>query len=255
MAEEFDLIPANGKCDTFKVVFDFYTPRAHFIISPHKKAKKINPELDQNTTQKVLKSASSIVDSALSIVTAHGLKNSAILSIHFGSWLTKKDELHAHICVDVEEYLTILKTNEKKIPGWPSKTFVTKQWKANKNPDKYAENVRQYSSKSYFRGEVEAIKNCGESDRQDKTRQLSSRPPLPPNFRLHKSEPRFVYVVQTSQESRSRETKLAALEAMINFAEQNNLTNIESEDDNNGCHVCLLLNERSNGKSILVNLP
>ena len=246
MAEEFDLIPANKKCGTFKVEFDYYTPRAHFIISPHK-VKKNNPELDQNTTEKVVKSASSIVDSALSIVSAYGLEKSAILSIHFGSWLTKKDELHAHICVDVKEYLDIFEGKKQRIPGWPSPVYVTRQWKENKNPSKYAENVRKYPFKSFFSDEVDAIKNFDESD--------SSRPSLPPNFRLHKSEPRFVYVNKTSQESSSRESKLAALKAMINFAEQNELTNIESEGDNNGCHVCLLLNEMSNGKSILVNLP
>ena len=247
MAEEFDLIPANEKCDTFKVVFDTFTPRAHFIISPHNSVKEGNPDLDQNTTQKVVKSASAIVNSALSIVSGYKLQNSAILSIHFGSWLTKKDELHAHICVDVKEYLNIFERNKQRIPGWPSSKYVTRQWKASKKPEEYPINVRGYPFKSYIEEEVKAIKNSGESN--------SSRPSLPSNFRLHKSEPRFVYVVKTSQESGSDESKLAALKAMINFAEQNDLTNIESEDDTDGCHVCLLLNEKSNGKSILVNLP
>ena len=248
MDETFDLIPAEKKCATFKVVFDTFTPRAHFIISPHKKAKEINPDLDQNTTQKVVKSASSIVELASLIVSAHDLKKSAILSIHFGSWLTKKDELHAHICVDVGEYLVIFERDKKKISGWPAEAFVTEQWKV-KDPSKYEENVRRYPFKSYHGKEVEAIQELGEHVTD------SSRPSLPRNFRLHQSEPRFLYVVETSQESRTRETKLAALKAMIIFAEQNSLTNIKSKDDNNGCHVCLLLNERSNGKSILVNLP
>ena len=249
MDETFDLIPADKKCATFKVVFDTFTPRAHFIISPYKKAKERNPDLDQNTREKVVKSASSIVDLASLIVSAHDIKKSAILSIHFGSWLTKKDELHAHICVDVGEYLDIFDKNKEKISGWPSEAFVTKQWKANSDPNEYAENVRRYPFKPYHEIEVEAIEKHGMRVTD------SSSPSLPRNFLLHQSEPRFVYVVETSQESRIRETKLAALEAMINFAEQNNLTNIESEDDTDGCHVCLVLDERSNGKSILVNLP
>ena len=251
MDETFDLIPASKKCNTFKVVFDTFTPRAHFIISPRKEAKKRNPDLDQNTTQKVVISASSIVESALSMVSAYDLKESAILSIHFGSWLTKKDELHAHICVDVEKYLTIFKGNKQRIPRWPSPEYVTKQWKASNDHNDYETNVRGYPFRIYHPNEVKDIKVYRKEFSFPTDNSDSSCPSLPPNFRLHQSEPRFLYV----DGSRSRESKLAALKAMINFAERNNLTNINSEDDNDGCHVCLLLDERSNGKSIIVNLP
>ena len=245
MAEEFDLIPANEKCDTFKVVFDYYSPRAHFIILPRNEFISTYFELDQKARPKVVKSA-------LSIVSGYKLQKSTILSIHFGSWLTTKDKFHAHICVDVEDYLAIFEGNKQRIPGWPSSDYVTRQWKASKNPNDYPMNVRGYPFRTYYLEEVEAIREyrrspTGESD--------SSCPPLPLNFLLHPSEPRVGFAVEKSKEPSSCESKFEALEAMINFAEQNNLTNIKSKDDSDGCHVCLVLDGRSNGKSILVNLP
>ena len=245
MAEEFDLIPANEKCDTFKVVFDYYSPRAHFIILPRNEFISTYFELDQKARPKVVKSA-------LSIVSGYKLQNSAILSIHFGSWLTTKDKFHAHICVDVEDYLAIFEGNKQRIPGWPSSDYVTRQWKASKNPNDYPMNVRGYPFKSYFKEDVRAIKDYRKRPTAGSDRPC---PPLPLNFLPHQSEPRVRFAVEKSKEPSSCESKLKALEEMINFAEQNNLTNITSNDQNNGCHVCLVLDERSNGKSILVNLP
>ena len=288
MAEEFDLIPANEKCDTFKVVFDYYSPRAHFIILPRNEFISTYFELDQKARPKVVKSA-------LSIVSGYKLQKSAILSIHFGSWLTTKDKFHAHICVDVDNYLLIFEENKQRIPGWPSSDYVTKQWIASKNRNDYPMNVRGYPFKSYFKEEVKAIKDyrrpltagsdspCPQlppnfsphqSEQRvgfavEKSKDPSSReyrrsptgesdsscPPLPFALLFHPSEPRVGFAVEKSKEPSSRESKFEALEAMINFAEKNNLTNIKSKDDNEGCHVCLVLDGRSNGKSILVNLP
>ena len=43
---------------------------------------------------------------------------------------------------------------------------------------------------------------------------------------------------------------------MIDYASQKSLTEINARGgDDNGCHVCLVLDGESHGKSILVNLP
>lgn len=237
MAEEFDLIPANEKCDTFKVVFDYYSPRAHFIILPRNEFISTYFELDQKARPKVVKSA-------LSIVSGYKLQNSAILSIHFGSWLTTKDKFHAHICVDVEDYLAIFEENKQRIPGWPSSDYVTRQWKASKNPNDYPMNVRGYPFRTYYLEEVEAIREyrrspTGESD--------SSCPHLPFAFLFHPSEPRVGFAVEKSEEPRSCESKFEALETMFNYAKDQNLTKINAKGGDEGCHLCLVLDRKSHG--------
>ena len=42
---------------------------------------------------------------------------------------------------------------------------------------------------------------------------------------------------------------------MIDYASQKSLTEINVRGGDNGCHVCLVLDGKSHGKSILVNLP
>ena len=41
----------------------------------------------------------------------------------------------------------------------------------------------------------------------------------------------------------------------MDYASQKSLTEINARGGNNGYHVCLVLDEKSHGKSILVNLP
>ena len=78
MAEEFDLIPAKEVSDTFKVVFDLYSPRAHFIILPRNKHTGTYVKLDQKARLKV-------VESAWSLVSGYKLQKLAVLSLHFMS--------------------------------------------------------------------------------------------------------------------------------------------------------------------------
>ena len=42
---------------------------------------------------------------------------------------------------------------------------------------------------------------------------------------------------------------------MIDYASQKSLTEINARGGENGCHVCLVLDGKLHGKSILVNLP
>ena len=245
MAEEFDLIPPKEVSDTFKVVFDLYSPRAHFIILPRNKHTGTYTKLDQKVRLK-------IVESAWSIVSGYKLQKSAVLSLHFGSWSTSKNKFHAHICVDVDDYLAIYEIHEQKILDFPLSRYISKEWKASKNPEDYAINVRRYPFKTYFKEEVKAIRDyrrspTGESD--------SSCPHLPFAFLFHPSEPRVGFAVEKSEEPRSCESKFEALETMFNYAKDQNLTKINAKGGDEGCHLCLVLDRKSHGKSILVNLP
>lgn len=238
MAEEFDLIPANERCDTLRVVFDYYTPRPHFIILPRNTAIKTYHELDQGARPKVVKAAFSIVSAECK------LQESAVLSLHFGSWLTTKNKFHAHICVNVREYLDIFDKNKERIPDWPAEKYVTRQWRASRNPNDYAINVRGYPFKSYFREEVEAIRRYRTSSTGVSN---VSCPPPPFTLFFHPSEPRVGFAVEKTKKPCSCESLFEALEAMISCAEKNNLTDINAKLEDDGCHVCLVLDGKSHG--------
>lgn len=246
--EVFDLIPPNKKCDTFKVVFDYYTPRSHFIILPRDTGKlKTYYDLDHEARRKVVNAAKSMVDD-------YNLQKSAVLSLHFGSWLTTKDKFHAHVCVDVEEYLSIFEKKMKEIPGWPSQDYVTKQWKASKNPRHYAINVQGYPFRTYFKEEVEAVKRYRRLNPSTSSTGVTSIQCPPPFTAIlfHPSEPRVGFAVEKSVNPSSVESLFEAQEAMIKFADQNKLTNIQARAEDDGCHVCLVLDGKSHGKSILL---
>ena len=245
MSGKFDLMPEK-KRNMFRVKFDLYTPRAHFIILPleeFKESIKQYPELDKDTKLKLL-------ESAKSIVSEYTLQKSAILSLHFGSWLSTKNKFHAHICVDVDKYLAIWEKHKETIDFPPE--HKRKKWSNGKDPEDYEENVRKYPPDTYFSKEVEAIE--GYRNKPTKPGASKITRPLPPFF-LHPSEPRVGYVVENSEETRDNEHELEALEEMFKYAKDQNLTEINKKGDDNGCHVCLVLDGESHGKSILVNLP
>ena len=259
MSSSYDLLPSNEKCDTFKVAFDVYTPRAHFIILHHDKLR-VSHDYNKLNNEARLKA----IKAAMAMVSHYNLQESAILSLHCGTWITTKDRFHAHVCVDVDDYLRIFDIKKKEIPNWPSRDYVTRQWKESQNPKHYATNVRGYPFRTYFRDEVRAIEDYR---RQKKRTTVASS--IPPNFTIlyHPSEPKVGFAVDDavdadngvavkdavaddddSPKSTSAEFRLEAQEALFEFARRNNLTDdMRSRDDNNGCHVCLVLDGKAHG--------
>ena len=211
----------------FRVNFDLYTPRAHFIILPveeFKESIKQYPELKKDTKLELLKSAKSIV-------SEYKLQNSAILSLHFGSWLSTKNKFHAHICVDVDDYLKIFSERRKEAIVFPPENKRNK-WSNGKDTEDYEKNVRKYPPHTYFLEEVQAIHTI-KGDRSKPTESGASNITCPPSpYLLHPSEPRVGYVVENSETPKDNESDLKALKEM-----------------------CLVLDEKPHGKSILVNLP
>ena len=238
--EQFDLLPFDKRCEIFAVTFDFYTPRAHFIILPRRKfpVPEKYDALDHTTRLRV-------VAAAKAIVSHYRLEKSAILSVHFGSWITKKDMFHAHVCVDLDDYLRIFEAKNKEIPGWPSRKYVTRQWKASQDPSHYAINVRGYPFRTYFKEELTAIRNS-RPQQSSSTGALAVAQPF--CILYHPSEPKIGFVVEESKKSNTDEFLLEVQEAIIKFATTSNLTNIHARDaDNGGCHVCLTLDGKAHG--------
>ncbi len=235
---KFDLMPADEKCDTFRVTFDYYSPRSHFIIVPrNRKSITSFTLLDQGAKLKIVKAA-------MAMVSHYNLHKSAILSLHFGKWGTEKNKFHGHLCVDLNEYLGIFEKLQDKIPNWPSPKYVTKEWKASKDHRHYVINVRGYPFRNYFKEEVEAVKEYRLSN--------PGAPAIPPPqftailyLLYHPSEPRVGFAAE--KEERSAEAFLEAQEAIIEFARQNNLTNVHATNENDGCHVCLVLDGKTHG--------
>ncbi|XP_068748212.1 uncharacterized protein [Montipora capricornis] len=242
--DQFDLLPSNEKCDTFKVVFDYYSPRPHFIIVP--RDRKSITRYNSLAPGAKLK----IVKAAMTMVSHYKLQKSATLSLHFGKWGSDKDKFHVHLCVDVEQYLSIYDTRKHEIPNWPSTRSVTKEWRACRNAthSSYVMNVRQYPFKTYFKQEVEAVRKYRRTAARTSTLGPSAIPSPPLTAILyHPSEPRVGFAVKNCVTARSAEARLRAQEAIIGFANQYNLTNIQAVSEDDGCHVCLVLDEKAHG--------
>lgn len=247
MAKTYDLIPADKGCDVFNVQFDLYTPRAHFMILP-RKPKETYDKLSEEEKLKVIKLA-------MSMVSEYNLQKSAILSLHFGSWLSTPHKFHAHICVDVEDYLRIVDQKKAIIAQHLPPLNKRNKWFNGKDSKDYEANVRNYPSDTYFSEEVQDIQDIPKKI-NDETKPHKSNITCSSPFFLHLSEPRIGYVVKKSEEPRDNESKLKVLKAMIDYAKQKSLTEIKAAGGgDNGCHVCLVLDGKSHGKSILVNLP
>ena len=241
--ELFDLLPSTKKCDTFRVAFDYYSPRPHFIIVPRDR-KSIANYLSLYPEAKL-----KIVKAAMEMVAHYKLQQSAILSLHFGSWGTEKHKFHAHCCVDVETYLSIFEKKENEIPNWPSPKYVTREWKASRDHRHYAINVQQYPFKICFKYELKDIEQYRQTTSLSMRAADASAIPPPPFTAIlyHLSEPKVGFAVEKSIRLRSGEALLEAQQAIIKFAEQSKLTNTYAEDENDGCHVCLVLDEKAHG--------
>ena len=241
--EIFDLLPLNAKCDTFKVVFDYFSPRAHFIIVPRDRKSITNyNSLAEEAKLKIVKAA-------MAMVSHYYLQKSATLSLHFGKWGTDKDKFHVHLCVDVEDYLSIYEKRKHEVPNWPSPRSVTKEWRACKQPthECYVQNVRGYPFKTYFKAEVEAVTKYRKTEARTNTVGSLEIPPPLTTILYHPKEPRVGFTVINDGRARSAETRLKAQEAIIKFAYQYNLTNIHAKSDDDGGHVCLVLDEKTHG--------
>ena len=227
---KLDLLQDDFNNPIFAVTFDFYSPRPHFMILTKEDAsiKRDFSRITPEQTQQLIEAGKSVLESFKI--------DGGILSIHRGSWRSEKGKIHVHFCVDVESYLRVFESRKKDIPGWPSRRYVTKEWKLSQDPLSYAQNVRGYPYDSYLQQDVDTIKT------------KSSREPGVPLGKVqleggisivyHPSHPKIGFVRVKPD---SIQELLQVLCTMEQFAKERGMTYLKSKDDNHGCHICLYL--------------
>lgn len=236
---ECNLLREDFKNNVFAVSFDFYTPRPHFMILP-KNIESIDPEFSRMTNDETRQ----LIEVGISALANFRIRG-GILSIHRGSWKDKKsrNKFLVHLCVDVGIYLEVFERRKKAIPNWPSVVYVTKQWKWNKDPRSYAQNVRGYPYTSYFKEEVAAIIDLiqakSSSDEPGKSAPQSALGGGITQIVYHARHPKIGFVGKKTDSVVEELQKV--LLAMEEFAREHGLTNLESNHESDGCHLCLHL--------------
>ena len=227
--------------DSFYVNFDTPTPRPHFMVLP-----KTPNSIEHDFSLMTPKQTEELMRAVRSMMARFDIP-SGTLSIHRGSWLSKKTKIfHAHICVDVDLYLQVFEQQESIIPYWPNRgLYVTNNWKVNEDigiHSSYLENVRHYPYGSYLKKEVAAIGKL-----------LGVPSPILPEVDvegisviLHPSHPKIGFV---GKKTIRLEVVVWAIEK---FAQKLGLTISKlnaKECYYDGCHVCLHL---GSGKFIYI---
>jgi hypothetical protein len=180
-----------------------------------------------------------------------------VLSIHCGSWTTTKDTFHAHICVDVDDYISLFYRKENEIPNWPNMSYVTREWKASRDPQKYVKNVRGWPFKEYFKDECQGIRAFIRKERrrenEGREKHRKNCPDTEPDdmyygflVLYHPSEPRVGFILKT-REQVGQDDHLRAMDVMYQFAEASKLTSLKKKGPDNGCHICLVLDRQTRG--------
>ena len=266
LLEDYDLLQV-GENDIFCVSFDLLTPRPHFIITKKPKIF-IRPNINVIKDEKIM---CNLINAAKSVLLSLKIP-SATLSIHQGSWKSKfSRKFHAHLCVDTEVYLKIFSdTVEKDIPDLEIqiKNFITSKWRRgphdrhDSNVEAYKECVRGYPYENYFDEKVTAIRNASSgptmsgpshvsADEVPVTNERSfnavSSEPGRVSESLHKvyhtKHPMIGFV---DKKTDSVEELKNVLSAMEGFAKEKGMTNYESKNRDDGCHLCLYLGSGTN---------
>lgn len=218
----------------FKVNFDLFTPRPHFIILFKENENKPRTFNDLSPEER-----KGLVEVAKTMVTSYKLKEKSALSIHRGSWC--KSHFHGHICVDVNGYLKVYDNRKDEIINLdyfiygPNKK--NKKWKISKK--NYEDNVRAYPYKSYHEYAVGQIEELEEkSTYYEENSSLDSESFLDFKLIYHPSQPRIGFFTDKTPVS-----LLRCMDAMDKFAGKFGLAKKWNKDlgDDDGCHMCLAL--------------
>ena len=237
----YDLLPQNENA-MFRVVFDLFTPRPHFIILP--KIGAIGNDFSSMTK----KQTSSLIKAARSMLLSFNISES-ILSIHRGSWESRNSRgFHVHICVETEKYLEIFEQEKRNIPNWPSNWYVKEStWVVSTRPESYPENVRYYgvSSDRLFPEDANNTRRLIEYNSVAHIANIRVPNSLPRGVRLmcHPKHPKIGFFREihdpdpiTAPDDRDM-FLTTVLMAMEKFANACGVT----RNRNEGCHLCLYL--------------
>lgn len=214
-------LPSDGK---FRVNFDCYKARPHFIIALDDSPKTVYEDLSDDQKKKV-------INLALQMATEHGLRESrAVLSQHCGYWYNSTYNYHAHLCVNHEKYLGILDREKNKLKNWFHSDEAIKKYPISQTKD-----------------EVDAIKKIiADKVAKDVTKWAD-------DVLFHPSEPRVGFVVEVSHKPTNPQAWFNVQKKMMSYATGKDLTNPKRKGNYFGCHVCLVLDGKTHGKSTLVS--
>lgn len=226
----YDLLPANEN-NTFCVAFDFKA-RPHFIILP--KIAGIPGDFGGLTSAQ----KSSLIEAAHSALRVVKIRK-GILSIRRGQWKsTKTKGFVAHICVDTEEYLTVLKNEIRKgtIPAKRANRWL-KYYSYQKEVGEYAGDRAHL-----FEGDVNAIRQLINLNNAQHVENIQAPISLPDEVRLmcHPRKPMIGFFARINGR-RIQDLLQKVLEAMEEFAQTHGMTGQED-----GCHLCLYLSQGTN---------
>lgn len=214
-------LPSDGK---FRVNFDCYKARPHFIIALDDSPKTVYEDLSDDQKKKV-------INLALQMATEHGLRESrAVLSQHCGYWYNSTYNYHAHLCVSHEKYLGILDREKNKLKNWFHSDEAIKKYPISQTKD-----------------EVDAIKKIiADKAAKDVTKGAD-------DVLFHPSEPRVGFAVEVSHKPTNPQAWFNVQKKMMSYATGKDLTNPKRKGNYFGCHVCLVLDDKTHGKSTLVS--
>lgn len=205
---------------TFRVNFDCYTARPHFIIVLDHTSSRTYEDLSDDQKQRV-------ISLALEMVNNYSLDQSrAVLSQHCGTWYSSRHNYHAHLCVNANKYLAILEKRRNELDCWP-------------HDDK---RIRDYP----IDGRRREVSNITGIIRAQEAKNVIEEAD---NIIFHPSEPRVGFVDEMSNKPTNPQAWLEVQQRLMSYANEKVL--LGGEGDYNGCHVCLVLDGKTHGKSTL----
>ena len=222
----YDLLPVHKKNDIFRVTFDLYTPRPHFILLPKPGVKDMSKDHSLTPEQR-----QQLIVTAREMLASSNI-SSGTLSIHRGSWISKKSRTaHFHLCVDVTNYLRIFEAKRHTdFFSWFKNNDCANHW-MRKIGRSYARNVEEYPQKTYHGEDVENISDIiGKVGISENTE----------NLVYHRKHPKIGFPGNGTAEDLKN-----ILIKMEEYAVLKELTIRDSKDENYGCHLCLNLGSDS----------
>ncbi|XP_013379076.1 uncharacterized protein LOC106150686 [Lingula anatina] len=236
----YDLL---GSSDCYRLEFDLFTPRAHFVILAKQPPGKLTfEEFNGGQRQELVEFASEI---------SKKFKISGILSIHRGQWFNPKPEkFHGHFCVDdVEEYVKIYERLKTRIPNYPHSLEVVyankKNWLRGTRAEDYPANVRAYpplaTTAKYFNADRKDIED-------DRATTSSPGPRELDGYRLHyglRYLPRIYFQPLVNDRNTSQVMKsLKCLNALDHFSRRF-VCQDGAGNWHRGCHICVFLKQEN----------
>ena len=218
-SQTYDLLQDDREDAIFRIIFDLYTARPHFILLP-KPGKVLERDHSLTTEQK-----QQLIAKANKMLSFYGI-SCGTLSIHRGSWISKKSlRAHFHLCVDAKTYLAILVQKGKYHE-------VNKRFFGN-----FSKMVEEYPVPKYHKKEVGKILHIISKSASNSSPEEQSASENTENLLYHPEHPKIGFPGDGTTEEGLRNILIE----MEEYAERNNLTTINSKNEDDGCHLCLNL--------------